>query len=89
MIKTKSATEIWLIGNPKSDLNTSCLSTNGDACVIGYCIYFCYIFKNQNATTNDDVKHRWASQCKTLASLTTSPLTNFTPPLTLISYFQL
>ena len=32
--------------------------------------------------------HRWASQCKTLASLTTSPLTNFTPPLTLIRYFQ-
>ena len=26
---------------------------------------------------------------KTLASLTTSPLTNFTPPLTLIRYFQL
>ena len=34
-------------------------------------------------------KHRWASYCKTLASLTTSPLTNFTPPLTLIRYFQI
>ena len=36
-----------------------------------------------------DSLHRWATQCKTLASLTTSPLTNFTPPLTLIRYFQL
>ena len=50
MITIRSATEIWLIGNPKSDLNTSCLSTNGD--VIRY---FCHIFKNQNAT-NDAVK---------------------------------
>ena len=33
--------------------------------------------------------HRWASQGKTLASLSTNPLTNFTPPLTLIRYFQL
>ena len=33
--------------------------------------------------------HRWASLCKTLASLTTSPLTSFIPPLTLICYFEL
>ena len=33
--------------------------------------------------------HSWASKCKMLASLTTSPITNFTPPLTLIRYFQL
>ena len=29
MTTTRSATEIWLISNPKSDLNSSCLSTNG------------------------------------------------------------
>ena len=33
--------------------------------------------------------HTWASKSKTLASLTTSPLTNFTLPLTLMRYFQL
>ena len=32
--------------------------------------------------------HRWANLCKTLASLATSPLTNFIPPLKLIRYFQ-
>ena len=50
MITTRSATEIWLIGNPKPDLNTTCLPTNDD--VIRY---FCHIFKNENAT-NDAVK---------------------------------
>ena len=30
MTTTRSATETWLIGNPTSDLNTSCLSTNGE-----------------------------------------------------------
>ena len=29
-LTTRSATEIWFIGNPKSDLNTTCLPTNGD-----------------------------------------------------------
>ena len=41
MTTTRSATEIWLIGNPKSDLNAST---------------FFHIFKNQNATTNDAIK---------------------------------
>jgi len=30
MTPARSATETWLIGNPKSDLNTSRLPTNGD-----------------------------------------------------------
>ena len=30
MIATRSANEIWLIGNPKSDLDVSCLPTNGE-----------------------------------------------------------
>ena len=51
MTTTRSATEIWLIGNPKSDVNTSCSPTNGDVMR-----YFFHIFKNQNTTTNDAVK---------------------------------
>ena len=51
MTTTRSATEIWLIGNSKSELNTSCLATNGDVMR-----YFFHIFKNQNATTTDAVK---------------------------------
>ena len=51
MSTTRSATKIWLIGNPKSDLFTSCLLTNDDAMR-----YFFYISKNQNATANDAVK---------------------------------
>jgi len=51
MTTTRSATEIWLIGNSISYLNTSCLPTNGDVMR-----YFFHIFKNQNATTNDAVK---------------------------------
>ena len=51
MTTTRSATEIWLIGNSKSDLNISCLPTNGDVMR-----YFFHIFKNQNATTTDAVK---------------------------------
>ena len=35
------------------------------------------------------ISRRWASSCKTLASLTTSALTNFIPPVTLTRYFQL
>ena len=50
MIITRNATEIWLIGNPKSDFNTSCLPTNGDVMH-----YFFHVLKNQNATTNDAV----------------------------------
>ena len=49
MITTRSACEIWLMGNPKSDLNTSCLPTSGDVMR-----YFCHIFKNQNATNDDE-----------------------------------
>ena len=49
MITTRNATKIWLIGNPKFDLNTSCSATDGD--VIRY---FFHIFKTQNATTNND-----------------------------------
>ena len=51
MTTTRSATEIWLIGSSKSDLNISCLPTNGDVMR-----YFFHIFKNQNATTTDAVK---------------------------------
>ena len=40
-----------LISNPKSDLYSSCLPTNGDVTH-----YFFPIFKNQNAGTNDAVK---------------------------------
>ena len=29
MTTTRSANEIWLIGNPKSDLDASCSTTNG------------------------------------------------------------
>ena len=32
MTTTSSATEIWLIGNSKSDNDTSYLLTTGDAC---------------------------------------------------------
>ena len=53
MTTTRSATEIWLIGNPKSDLNASCLRTNGELVMSRY---FFHIFKNQNAATNDAVK---------------------------------
>ena len=38
MITTRSATEIWLIGKRKSDLNTSCLPTNGE--LVMSCITF-------------------------------------------------
>ena len=51
MTTTRSATEIWLIGNPKSELNTSCLSTKSS----GIRSFF-RIFKNQNVTTNNAVK---------------------------------
>ena len=51
MTTTRSATEIWLIGIPKSDLNTSCLPTIGDVMH-----YFFHMFKNRNATTNDAAK---------------------------------
>ena len=47
---TRNATKIWLIGNPKSDLNTSCLPTHGEVMR-----YFFYIFKDLNATKNDAV----------------------------------
>ena len=30
MSTTRSANEIWLIGNPKCDLDVSCLPTNGE-----------------------------------------------------------
>ena len=30
MTTTRRANEIWMIGNPKSDLNASCLHTNGE-----------------------------------------------------------
>ena len=50
MTITRSATEIWLIGNPKSDRNTRCSPTN-----VMY-RYFLHIFKNQNDSTNDAVK---------------------------------
>ena len=46
-----SATEVGLIGNPKSNLNTSCLPTNG-----GIMLYFIHFFKNQNVTANDALK---------------------------------
>ena len=51
MTSTRNATEIWLIGNPKSDFNTSCLSSDDDVMH-----YVFHIFKNRNATTNDAVK---------------------------------
>ena len=51
MTTTRSVTEIWVIGNSKSDLNTSCLPTNGNVMR-----HFFHIFKNQNATTNDVLK---------------------------------
>ena len=51
MNTTRSTTEIWLIGNPKSDFNTGCLLTNGDVKR-----YFFLIFKTQNDTTIDAVK---------------------------------
>ena len=50
MTTARSTTEIWLIGNPKSDLNSSCLLTNGDVMH-----YYFPILKDQNATTNDSV----------------------------------
>ena len=49
MTTTRSATEIWLIGNPKPDLNTTFLLTNGYGDVFR-------IFKNQNSAINDVVK---------------------------------
>ena len=45
MATTSSATEIWLIGSPKSELNTSCLPTN-DELVLRY---FFHIFKYCNS----------------------------------------
>ena len=56
MTTTRSATEIWVIGNSKSDLNTSCLPTNGDVMR-----YFFHIIENQNATTNDAVKQGYST----------------------------
>ena len=53
MTTTRSAIEIWLIGNPKSDRNTSCLPTNGDVMR-----YFFHIFKNQSVTRNEAVKRK-------------------------------
>ena len=49
MATTRSATEIRLIGNSKSDLNSSCLPTNDDVMH-----NFFHIFENQN--DNDAVK---------------------------------
>ena len=51
MTTRKNATEIWLIDNSKSNLNTSWLPTNGDLTH-----YFSHIFKNQNVTTNNAAK---------------------------------
>ena len=51
MTPTRSVSEMWLIGNSKSDLNSSCLPTNSDVMR-----YFFYISKTQNAETNDAVK---------------------------------
>ena len=53
MATTRSANEIWLVGNPKSDLNTSCLPTDVDVLR-----YFFPISKNQNASANDVVKQK-------------------------------
>ena len=47
MTTTRSATEICLIGNPKSDLNTSCLPTNGQ--LVMSCVTFFRIFKYCNS----------------------------------------
>ena len=58
MTTTRSATKIWLIGNPKSDLNNSCLSINGDVMR-----HFFHIFNNQKATTNDAVKQTIEAVC--------------------------
>ena len=55
MTTTRRAIKIGLIGNPKSDLNSSCLPTNDEVMR-----YFFHIFKNQNSTTNDAIeKSSW------------------------------
>ena len=51
MTTTRSATEIWLNGKPKSDFSASCLPSNG-----GVIRYFFHVFKNPNDTANDAVK---------------------------------
>ena len=64
MTTTRSATEICLIGNPKSDLNTSCLPTNNDVMH-----YFFHTVKNQNVTTNNAVKPTIEAQTETWLNL--------------------
>ena len=51
MTTTRSAIEIWLINNSKSDLNNSCLPTHGDVMRS-----FLSHYKNQNTTANDAIK---------------------------------
>ena len=51
MTTIRCATEVWLTGNLKYDLKTSCLPT-----VMYVMRYFFHIFKNQNPTKNDAVK---------------------------------
>ena len=60
MTTTRSATKIWLIGSSKSQLNTSCLPTNGDVMR-----YFFHIFKNQNETATNAVKQGYSTKFKT------------------------
>ena len=36
MTTTRSATEIWLIGSPKSDVNTICLPSNDDVMMTSF-----------------------------------------------------
>ena len=62
MTTSRSATEIWLIGNPKSDLNASCLLTKGNACVT-----FFHIFKNQAVKANDAVNRTINRSCRSFS----------------------
>ena len=45
MTTTRSVTEIWFIGNPNSDLNNSCLLTNGELAMscVTFLRYMCYM----------------------------------------------
>ena len=54
MTITRSATEIWLIGNRKCGLNICCLLTNGE--LVMSCVTFFIFSKIKMPQTNDAVK---------------------------------
>ena len=56
MTTPRSATERWLIGNPKSDLDTSCLPTIGDTPLLSFTFSTNDVKRTIKAVTEISVK---------------------------------